>query len=353
MHRRVAKAAAVGCCGLALLAAAAVVFVMIVPGGRLLLPVSHKAQFEHAGLVDFPGALRARGNELVDPAGRTVRLRGLMPPDPAHMDARKLFNRDFYVGLHDTGANVVRVAVHPERWVRDGDYLWRHLDPIVAWAGEMGMYAIVDWHYIGNIVSGAGEEMPDVAREPRELTLEFWQATAAYFRDTPNVIFEIWNEPAGGISAEDWQRSATEIVQTIRAQGARQLVIVGGVEYSRDLSWVPTNPLPDDNTAYAAHIYPAHPASGWDGWFGNTSTEYPVIVTEWGFMDENRAGGPAYLGGSAASYGTPFLAYLDRHDIGWVACWYDDQWLPPMFAAGWREATVYGAFVLAALKSGR
>lgn len=34
------------------------------------------------------------------------------------------------------------------------------------------MYVIIDWHYIGNIETGGGDEMPDFATPPMELTTE-------------------------------------------------------------------------------------------------------------------------------------------------------------------------------------
>lgn len=327
------------------------ILAIVSPQGRIMLPVQHKARFEHSGLAGFPGPLRASSNRLVEARGASVRLHGVMPADPARLDSRGMFNRDFYTQIAATGANAVRIAVHPEPWVDDPDYLWRHLDPVVGWAGEMGMYVIVDWHYIGNIATGSGDEMPDIDNPPRELTLEFWKQVSAYFRDAPNVLFDIWNEPAGGISAQTWQRSATEVVQAIRAQGAKQPIIVGGIEYSRDLSWVLENPIPDDNVVYAAHIYPGHSSSHWDYWFGQVSQVYPVLATEWGFMDENRAEGPSHLAGDRAGYGEPFLAYLDAHGIGWFTCWYDDDWQPPMFSKGWDEPTRYGAFALERLKA--
>jgi hypothetical protein len=349
MLRRIVKIVGIVLGVLALLIAVLVVVVIVSPNGRLVLPVEHKPQFEPTAGAEV--SLRVRGNELVDAEGHVVRLRGLMPRDPASLDSRGLFNRDFYAQVAATEANAVRIAVHPESWVHDPDYLWRHLDPIAGWAGELGMYMIVDWHYIGNIVSGTGDEMPDIEEPPRELTLEFWNQVSAYFRDAPNVVFEIWNEPAGGIAAQTWQRSAAEIVQAIRAQGAKQPIIVGGIDYSRDLSWVLENPIQDDNIVYAAHIYPAHSRSQWDHWFGQVSQVYPVLATEWGFMDENRAEGPSYLAGSRSGYGEPFLEYLDAHGIGWIACWYDDDWKPPMYTKGWNAPTEYGNFVLEELET--
>ena len=227
--------------------------------------------------------------------------------------------------------------------------IWRYLDPIVQWTGELGMYAIIDWHYIGNIATGEGSQMPDLADRPRDLSLAFWRVTARYFRNAPHVSFEVYNELAS-MGAAVWRQSVTELVQRIRVQGAQQLVIVGGVEYGRDLSWVMGDPVPDANLAYASHIYPSHPASGCGTWFGQVSERYPVLITAWGFMDENRNPRVSYLSGDRQSYAQPFLAYLQERGIGWVACWYDDEWESPLFQAGWKSGTRWGEFVLAQLK---
>jgi hypothetical protein len=320
--------------------------------GKILVPVKHTSRFESDNISFFPTRLQAQGNQIINAVGTPVLLKGLMPPDPAKLHSKNRFNHDFFIKISETGANVIRIPVHPENWVRDRDYLWRYLDPIVAWAGELGMYVIIDWHYIGNVATGAGPQMPDLDVQPKELTLEFWQRTANYFQDTPNVIFEIFNEPQN-ITARDWHSNAMEIVQVIRDQGADQLVIVGGIDYGKDLSWVRENPIADDNIAYAAHIYPAHPSYLWSHLFGEVAEIYPVLITEWGFMDENRNTTQLYLAGDRATYGEPLLEYLDTHHIGWVACWYDNDWRPPIFTQDWKDYTRYGEFVINKLKTSR
>jgi aryl-phospho-beta-D-glucosidase BglC (GH1 family) len=313
------------------------------------LPVKHRSAFAQPDMAHYPTRLQARGNRIVDAEGKVIVLKGLMPPDPAKLRSDSEFNQKFFAEMAGSGANVIRIPVHPENWVRDPDYLWRYLDPIVAWAGESGQYVIIDWHFIGNVATGAGPQMPDIDADPMDLTLAFWRSTAGYFQDAPNVIFEIFNEPQS-IAADEWRGSAIDITQAIRQQGAEQLVIVGGLDYGRDLSWVQELPLEDANVAYASHIYPAHSSSSWGHWFGEVADSYPVVITEWGFMDDNGDPAQSYLVGDQASYGEPFLRYLGDRSIGWVACWYDDEWLPPIFTQGRQGYTPYGKFILRQLK---
>lgn len=55
-------------------------------------------------------------------------------------------------------------------------------------------------------------------------------------------------------------------------------------------------------------------------------------------MDENRNfTKQQYLAGDENSFGRPFLEYLEERDIGWIACWYDDTWEPPLFTKGFKD----------------
>jgi hypothetical protein len=316
--------------------------------GKVLLPVKHKEVFQNSSISNFPGRLSVKGKEILNASGQPVVLKGLMAPDPQKLDLEGNFNEAYYKKIFEAGGNIIRIPVHPDRWAKDEDYFWRYLDPIVSWAGENNFYAVIDLHFIGNIATGAGSQMPKLKVSPKELTMNFWRQTASYFKDVPNVIFEICNEPAD-INSEEWYKSAEEIVAAIRQTGAEQLIIVGGVDYSYDLSWVEKTPIKDKNIAYTSHVYPSK--SNWDHYFGEISKKYPVIITEWGFIDENRnSTSQKYLIGDEASFGGPFLKYLEERNIGWIACWYDDGWEPPIFTKDFKDKTNYGKFVFSKLK---
>ena len=311
------------------------------------LPLEHKPAFD-TDTSAYPSRLHIEGNRLMDADGQVVTLRGLMPADPAVLRRKGKFDRLFFDGMVDSGANVIRLPVHPERWEHDPDYLWRYLDPAVKWNGDNGVYTIIDLHFIGDIGTDRGLQMPDIEVPSNDFALEFWRQIASYFKDTPHTIFEIFNEPAD-ISAADWRVQAQYLVDAIRSTGAQQPIIVGGIEYSRDLSGVLDEPIKGENIAYAAHIYPAHSRYSWDRWFGDVAEKYPVMVTEWGWMESDPSGEQAYLVGSQKTFGEPFMEYLDQHGIGWVACWYDDEWKPAMFEAGFEKLTSFGEFVLGQL----
>lgn len=317
--------------------------------GKLILPVKQKEVFEDKNISTFPSRLSVKDNYIIDAIGKTISLKGLMAPDPQTLEDDNNFKEAFYQKIFAAGGNVIRVPIYPDKWIDDKYYLWRYLDPVVSWAGENNNYVIIDLHFIGNIMTGDGDEMPKINENPKEFAIKFWRKMARYYKDVPNVIFEIYNEPAL-ISSQDWYKCADEIVSAIRNEGAEQLIIVGGIDYSYNLSWVKDTPINDNNIAYTTHVYPSK--ENWDYNFGDISKEYPVIVTEWGFMDKSDSTklNQLYLVGDVESFGEPFLEYLKINNIGWIACWYDDTWEPPLFTKDFKDTTNYGKFVFSNLK---
>jgi endoglucanase len=305
-------------------------------------PVAQRAEFDCGACATYPAALTVRGPSLVRNDGSVVTLRGVMVPELERLYDQGRLDADLFRSIAEIGANVVRLPVDPEAWRTDGDYLARYLDPAVRWAGEAGLYAIIDLHMIGNVQTGVGQAMPEASARP--LADKFWRSVATYFRETPHTILEIVNEPQG-IAADVWQSAATGLVRAIRESGAKQLVVVGGVDFASDLSWVVESPIPDDNVAYAIHIYPGSRVD-WEQAFGEAAARHPVLMTEWGYMDENPSATQSYLNGSEATYGQPLMSFLHERRIGWVACWWDETWEPPMIAPGGTGWTRFGQFVL-------
>lgn len=301
-----------------------------------------------------PSPLKTQGNRIVNENGEIVRFKGLMIPDPARLASEGRYNRALFETVRATGANVIRIPVHPQFWAKDADYVSRYLDPAARWAGDLGLYVILDWHSIGNEVTGYAPQVPGLFCHTDAMTTNFWKCMAAHFKDKPQVVFEVFNEPQN-ISAFDWRACANRLVGVIRAQGAEQLIIVGGLNYGRELDWVLQEPVAGNNIAYASHIFPSHAQSGWNYDFGDVAARYPVIITEWGFIDKKETPNPPdlYLSGDAATYGEPLMSYLDGRGIGWVACWFDEQWQPAMLLASSHGYTSWGKYAILKLNHGR
>ncbi len=315
--------------------------------GNLSLPVAKKEVFEVDNKDKYAQALYVKDNKIFNESGEQILLKGVMVPEVQKLDIEDEFNQEYFEQVFASGGNVIRIPVHPNEWADDEYYLWRYLDPIVTWAIEYNKYVIIDLHFIGNIETGMGSEMVDVGINPYNFSNEFWNMVASYFKDVPNTIFEIYNEPAA-ISGEVWKKYANSLVDTIRKTGANQLILVSGIDYSYDLSCWENEPLEDANIAYTAHIFPNR--IDWKQKFESIADTLPIVVTEWGYASEDGLVEQNYLVGNGESYGEPLIQFIGKHNMGWIACWYDDGWEPPMFYEGMDEMTAWGMFVMEQLK---
>lgn len=312
--------------------------------GKLILPVEKKEAFQlSAEDASYAQKLTVQDGILVNEQDTPVVLQGLMVPESRRLDHDGKFNKEYFEEVFDCGGNVVRIPIHPEEWDQDEYYLWRYLDSIVEWAVESKKYVILDLHFIGNIESGIGDEMPRIKTEPMDFAMDFWRLVAGYFKDVPNVIFEIYNEPAH-IDNESWRQSAQILVDTIRDTGAEQIIIVSGTDYSYDLSCWVNYPMKESNIIYAAHIFPNR-KQGLQT-LDSISDSLPVIVTEWGYISDKEPARQNYLVGGREKYGIPMLQLMEQKGMSWVACWYDDNWEPPMFFNNSNEKTDWGDLIL-------
>ena len=323
------------------------VIAAVVSSGHLSLrlPVTHTSVYADVPAAS-PGRLMVDGARLLAEDGTPVTLRGVMIEDPSLFRPTGAPPASLFADIAATGANVVRLPVSPANWRDDKEYLWRSLEPAVRLASAAGLWVIIDWHVIGNVETGVPTNSAGSAADLAPTTA-FWQTVAAYFADAPNVLFELVNE-CEGVAGDQWRTMTQGLVDTVRATGADNVVIIGGVQWSKDLSWAAVDPLAGENIAYAVHIYPADAAPNWDQWFGNLAATHPVLLTEWGFTDQPMNPDDTYLVGDVATYAQPLLDYVEARGMGWVACWYNDDYDPPLLT-GQGTPTAWGEFAFAAL----
>jgi endoglucanase len=183
------------------------------------------------------------------------------------------------------------------------------VDAAVAKANARGMYAILDLHWSdvqGRAPCDAGcltgqQNMPDAD------SLVFWRAVAARYANRPGVVFGLYNEPHdvswscwrdGGCTTTSSASTGSvttykavgmqQLVDAIRAAGASNLVLAGGLDWAYDLSGIGKGyALHGANIAYDTHVYTLwHAATGdWDEHFGALTSRYPVVSTEFGSAD--------------------------------------------------------------------
>ncbi|UII19440.1 glycoside hydrolase family 5 protein [Fulvivirga ligni] len=306
------------------------------------------------------GQIRVDGKHFVDESGEVIVFRGLDTSDPDKLASEGHWNRRYFEEMADWGANMVRFPVHPGAWRHRGEqeYL-KLLDQGVQWAGEQGMYVMIDWHSIGNLKEEKfhGKGYVTTFKE----TKQFWDTISKHFKGNNTVaMLELFNEPTtrngeyGSITWQEWKPMMEEIIKLIRDNGNDAIPLVAGFNWAYDLTVVKDNPIEAEGIAYVSHPYPQKREKPWfTAWtedWGFVAEKYPVILTEVGFCGPNDRGAHIPVI-SDESYGEALDEYCDKHGISYMVWVFDAQW-SPMLISDWDfTPTTQGKYFKKSLQS--
>lgn len=231
------------------------------------------------------GALQVKGSQLVDSSGNAVQLRGISTHGLAWYP--DYVRQECFSDLHSWGANVIRLAMYTEEY---GGYcsggsqsdLKALVKKGVKYATAEDMYVIIDWHILsdGNPKTHLSEAK------------SFFKEMSAEFAGNQNVLYEICNEPNGGIGWSDIKSYAKEIIPVIRANDKDAIIIVGTPTWSQDVDQAAADPITGySNIMYALHFYAAtHKAELRNKMTAAVDAGLPVFVTEYGICDASGSG---------------------------------------------------------------
>jgi len=132
------------------------------------------------------------------------------------------------------------------------------LETLVAYAATKGVTVDIDLHNYG---AGYGFNVGTV-QTPDSAFANFWSQMAQTFKNAPNVIFGLMNEPNAQTPAA-WAVAAQGAVNAIRATGATQEILVSGSDWDTASSWVSSGNAatvgqitdPDNNVVFEVHQY--------------------------------------------------------------------------------------------------
>ena len=148
-----------------------------------------------------------------------------------------------------------------------------------------------------------------------------------------------------------------KLYDTVRATGANNLVVIGGLGWSFDLSGVTSHAVNGTNILYATHPYQTDSQGMWTASFGSLSAKYPIIATEFG--DRSASCTP--------SYASNFMAYANKkaangdnpsNELSWTAWAFYAPSSPaqqctfPTLLMDWYTPNAVGNAVQAALMAG-
>lgn len=240
--------------------------------------------------VETYGALAISGNKLVDSAGKPVTLRGMSLFWHMHNGGKEFWRGSVVKNLlTDWQASVVRAAVGVETETSNGFTQEGYLDnptfaltsarTIIDAAIESGIYVVVDYH--------AHHANRDA--RAREAAKTFFKTLSEEYGNTPNIIWEIFNEPIN----DNWSAIVSysnEVIPVIR-KNSRNVILVPTSFYCQNLTEV-DNQLKSkyDNLAYVLHFY-AGSHTFRDRLGATMNNGYAVFVSEWGTTDASGNGG--------------------------------------------------------------
>ena len=276
-------------------------------------------------------------NEFVNSKGEKIVFRGLNTSDPDKLEREGQWNKAYFEAIKSWNANIVRFPVHPSAWQKRGehDYL-ALLDQGIAWAEELGLYVIIDWHSIGNLQTEMYQH--EMYHTTKKETFDFWQIIGQKYGDNPTVAFyELFNEPTtnqdqyGKLSWEEWKHLNEKMIFLIRQNGGKGIPLVAGFDWAYSLTEIKDHPIKDQGIAYVSHPYPQKNndarAEQWTKDWGYVKEKYPVILTEIGYCTADYEGAHIPVI-SDASYAEAITGYADKKNISYVVWVFDTSWAP-------------------------
>jgi endoglucanase len=183
-------------------------------------------------------ALRYTGVSLAGADFNDSRLPGTYNTDYTYPNASEI---NYFVGK---GLNTFRL---PFRWERLQQTLngsfdaveFGRLDAMVTAATNAGAYVVLDPHNYARYYPDPANSAANIigsAQVPNSAFGDFWSRLANVYKGNSHVIFDLMNEP-NTMPTEQWTAAANTAIQSIRAAGASNLILVPGNGWTGAHSW--------------------------------------------------------------------------------------------------------------------
>ena len=313
--------------------------------------------------ASVPLSISIQGNHFVNGAGQTVRLLGANHPSLEYACQQGYAYNDGNMNAGDAAAMVswhataARVPLNEDCWLGINGQPSNAQNPVPAltMAGyrqavtqyvsdltSAGLYVIVDLHWTapGTRVADGQRAMPD------DHSAAFWSSVASTFASNPAVVFDVFNEPYSAAAVNDpnrpvswdcWRSGGCQVpadpdsvasandnnlytavgmqtlVSAIRAAGAHQPILLGGLNYANVLTgWLAHEPSdPDGQLAASFHNYQGLGCDNqacWDSQIAPVAAQVPVVTGE---FDQDVC--------AASTFDVDYMSWADQHGVGYLA----------------------------------
>lgn len=232
---------------------------------------------------DINGALKVEGNQMVNNAGIPPQLRGISLSWSV-WGGKKYYNPEVVGWLtKDFKISLLRasMAVQPQGgYLTNREEQMKLMVAVIDKAISEGIYVLIDWH-------------DHNAEQHLEESKAFFAVMAKKYAGVPNVIYEIFNEPA----RQSWEvvkNYSVEVIKTIRQYDSRNIIVVGSPRWDQDVDVAATDPIVGfGNLVYSFHFYASDP-NHQDKLRAKAemamSRGLALFVTEWGVGESNGNG---------------------------------------------------------------
>ncbi len=233
-------------------------------------------------LVSYNGWLKIENNTLVNERKEKIRLKGISTHGLQWYS--KYANYDMMKSLkEELGINLFRIAMYTE----ENGYIYNKslknkVEEIVENAKKLDMYVIIDWHILSD-----GDPLMH-----KEEAKEFFREMSLKYKDYPNVIYEICNEPNGNVTWENNIKPyAEEVIKEIRENSKKSIIIVGTPTWDQEVDKPAKNKINDELVMYALHFYSGTHTEWLRERVKEALKNIPIFVSEWGVSDASGNGG--------------------------------------------------------------
>ena len=302
-------------------------------------------------------ALHVAGNRLADAAGNTVTLHGV---DRSGAEFMCVQGKGFFDGPVDAASiaaikswkvNAVRVPLNEDCWLGlanvnsayGGANYQSAVKGFVDSLRAAGITPILDLHWTHGQYTGNSAGCSDVNATcqkpmPGANGVPFWSSVAGVFKDDPAVVFDLFNEPYPDRSESSatqgwlcWRDGGSAcpgiaypvsgmqaMVNAVRSAGANNVLMLGGLAYSNDLSqWLTYKPTdPAGNLAASWHVYNFNSCANagcWNSTIAPVAAQVPLVTGE---MGENDC---------AHGFIDQVMSWLDTHQLSYLG-WTWNTW---------------------------
>jgi len=294
-----------------------------------------------------PTGLHVVGNRIQDSSGNIIIPRGVnrMGGEYACLSGLSFdgpITQTVVDAMLTWKVNTVRVPLNEQCWLGINSLpaspltVSQYRTDVQTWVNLLtanGIIPIVEMHWNnGGTNQATGQQpMPDLDHSPA-----FWTSVANTFKSNSSVLFDLHNEPFPGFNNATttgwlcWKNGSTApqtspcadvgfavagmqtLVNTVRATGATNIIMLGGLAFSNDLSqWLANKPTDSLNNLVASvHIYNFNTCSNtscWDSQIAPVAASVPVIAGEIGEND------------CAHGFIDLLMSWFDSHNIGYLA----------------------------------